>query len=163
LIQQKEIRDNLRISRYERFENTFFKYIDIQNSLYKELKDSFANFENAIIAANLKPDETFEQTKDRYQKHVEQPVVVKNYVNYLEMFTIMVNSINKKKELASRNKYYALLCAQLHINEKRFFIYHFTLSNQRPVRWNELKVYLFSGLTIDAIDVRFRKLQFDGL
>jgi hypothetical protein len=163
LIQQKEIRDNLRISRYARFENTFFKYIDLRNALYASLENSFANFEKDIIVANLKPDETLEQTRDRYQKHVEQPDVVKNYVNYLAMFSIMVNAINTKKKLDTRIKYYTLLSAQLHINEIRFFLYHFTLSNQKPVRWNELKKYLLAGITIHAIHQDFRKLKFDGL
>src|SRR5258708_33837556 len=72
LIQQKEIRDNQRIARYERFENTFFKYIDLRNALYSSLEDSFAHFEADVIVANLKPNETLEQTRERYQKHVEQ-------------------------------------------------------------------------------------------
>lgn len=163
LIQQKEIRDNQRIARYERFETTFFKYIDLRNALYSTLKDSFANFEMDVIVANLKPNETLEQTRERYQEHVEQSVVVKNFVNYLSMFTIMVDSINTKTSLNTRIKYYALLSAQLHIDERRFFLYHFTLSQQKPVRWNELKKYLLSGITIHAIHNDFRKLQFDGL
>ena len=126
------------------------------------MKDSFATFEQNVIDANLKPNETFEETKKRYQDHIEEPVVVKNYVNYLAMFDIMIEAINRKTEFDSRKKYYTLLAAQLHINEKRFFLYHFTLSKTKPPRWNELRVFLFAGITLDAIHPSFRNLNFDG-
>lgn len=160
LIQQNEIVQSRRLARHERFESTFFKYIDLRNDLFKALEPSFANFEAGCIVANLTKNQTLGVTKRNYQYNVEQQFVIKNFVNYLEMFAIMVNAINRKKEFESRTKYYALLSAQLHVNERRFFLYHFTLTKELPPRWDELKVHILAGLTGNDIHPDFRGLLF---
>lgn len=163
LIQQKEIADSHRITRFERFENRFFKYIDLRNTLFRELYGSFENFEKDFIKANLKETKTLSEYQKLYQTNIEKAEVIKNFGNYLAIFEIMIKSIDAKQSEATRKKYYTLLSAQLHVNEKRFFLYHFNLSANKPTRWNEVRPYLFAGLTKDHIDSQFRNLEFEGL
>jgi phosphotransferase system glucose/maltose/N-acetylglucosamine-specific IIC component len=161
LNQQKEITDNQRMARFERFENRFFKYIDLRNDLFKELYNSFENFEKDFIKANLKQTMTLPEYQKVYQQHIEKAEVIKNFGNYLAMFEIMLKSIDTKQLKATREKYYTLLAAQLHVNEKRFFLYHYNFSADRPTRWKEVTPYLFAGLTKDHIDQQFRTLELE--
>jgi hypothetical protein len=157
----KQSNEERKINAYQRYEDNFFKLLDLHRGHFQDLKDSFANFENDnILSINAIPNSSWEEG---YQTNFEQKHVIKNFVNYLLTFDYIVNTIASKKELTTRAKYFKLYFSQLHVNEKRFLLYHFNLGSKKPANWKEAKTYLFEGLSRGHLMEKIRNHPFEGL
>ncbi len=147
---------------YQRYENFFFKLLDLHLKLYEQLNDSFAHFEKDIIGQlTTQPGKDY---SSKYKAEFETKDVARNFGNYLKTFEFIVNTILRKKGEDTRAKYFKLYFAQLHVNEKRFLLYHFNFGSEKPDEWDLVKKYLFDGFSPTHIDnSQLRGYRFDGL
>ncbi|SRR5260221_14021470 len=145
---------------YQRYEETFFKLIDLHLVHSGDLINSFAHYERD----NIHPLGTFQDHityPGTYQNYFEQQHIIKNFGNYLQTFHFIVDTVLTKEVPENREKYFKLYFAQLHVDEKRFLLYHFNFGSTKPNEWNLVKKYLFQGLTLDHLWLK--DFPFDGL
>ena len=163
----KQASDQRKAAYYQRFEDYMLKLIDLHIKHFQELKPSFEKFEaDNVVLINATPNTS--TYKDEYRKHFEKKHVIKNYINYLHTFEFIVETILKKKAESTREKYFKLYFAQMHINEKRFLLYQFNLGTTKPGKWTEdnwkeIKKFLYEDFNRDYLAPELQDYSFEGL
>ncbi len=145
------LKKQVRRAAYQRYEETFLSLIQLHLRHFDKVEPSLAGFEKNNIVP-MGPNNEPNDWKSYYVSHLQQQVVIKNYGNYLLTFRFIVGTIQRKTEHETRKKYYRLYFAQLHVDEKRFLLYHFAFGKlTKPEGWEELREYLFEGFSGDHI------------
>jgi len=163
---QLEIKDQKKRDANRRFEERFFNLVKVHRNIFKHIESSFEGYETNIIGKLFfHPQNPVEAVLNSYKNDQEIQHVLKNFINYLQTFEVIVKSIQTRNAKA-QDKYFKIWFAQFHINERKFFLYHFNLRKEgKPKEWDIIKKYGFIGLDKSHFKMfyKFNDFKFDGL
>jgi len=159
LIQQREVKRNSSIQHRERFEVTFFKMIELQNSITSSLSRDIYLSETGLLLTNYPPKETkltgksvvaeeLKDLKEFFIANLKVPLdkpaykdsydrydqsIRNKYDNYLTNIQLIYEFILGHNQLTPDDKYFylRLFAFQLSEQELAFFFYYYTLSEEK--------------------------------